>query len=134
MAGAAGGIRWGRALLGALLIEVLLALVAAAVFGLSTDPGPQLDALVPPVSFIAGLAVVAWLFRKSDRPIANGVVTGLMCALLYVLLGVGAYLVAPERVDMSQSLGLPYLASHGLKILGGAAGGWWIERKRTAPA
>jgi hypothetical protein len=131
MAAATGGIRWGRALLGALLVEVVLALVAAAAFGLSADPAPLLNVLVPPASFFAGLLVAAWLFRKSDRPIANGIVTGLMCVLLYVLLGVGAYLVAPERVDLSQSLGLPYLASHLLKIIGGAAGGWWIERKRS---
>jgi len=133
MAGATGGIRWGRALAGAVMVEVVLGLVAVPAFVLAADPNALLNVVIPPASFLAAMLVVAWLFRRSERPVANGIATGIGCALLYVLLGVGAYLIAPGRVDMSQSLGLPYLASHALKILGGAAGGWWIERKRATP-
>ena len=40
---------------------------------------------------------------------------------------------APDLMDLSQTLGLPYIASHVLKVLGGAAGGYWIARGRAAP-
>lgn len=79
------------------------------------------------------LFVVAWLFRRAERPVANGVVTGLMCLLIYVVLALTAYQLAPERADFSQALDLPYLASHLLKIAGGAVGGWWVGRNRAAP-
>lgn len=134
MAGEVEGIRWGRALLGSVLLEVLLGLVAVPAFYLSADPAATLNLVVPPASSVVALLVVAWLFRNSARPIANGLTTGFISVLLYVLLGVVAYLVAPEQTDFSQSLGLPYLASHTLKILGGGAGGWWIARRRARSA
>jgi hypothetical protein len=128
------GIRWGRALLAALLIEVLLGVVAVPAYLMSRDPGPILDLIVPPATFAIAVLVVAWLFRRAARPVANGVVTGFLCIALYVILGVTAYLLAPNSMNLDQSLGIPYLASHVLKVLGGAAGGYWIARRRTAPA
>lgn len=126
------GIRWGRALLAALLVEFVLAVVAAPIALSSPAAVPTLNALVPPASFVAALLVVLWLFRRSDRPIANGVVTGLMSLLIYTILALTAYWLAPEKTDFSQAMDLPYLSSHLLKILGGAAGGYLIARRQGA--
>ena len=126
------GIRWGRALLAAVLVEVLLAVVAAPVALLAANPASTLNLVVPPASFLVTLLVVMWLFRRSNRPVANGVATGVMCLLLYVVLAFAAYRLAPERADFSQALGLSYLAAHALKIVGGWLGGWLIARRKTA--
>ena len=126
------GIRWGRALLAAILVEVLLAVIAVPVVLSAADPASTLNLIVAPASFLAALLVVMWLFRNAARPVANGVATGVICLLIYLVLAGASYWLAPERINLSQSLGLTYLASHLLKIAGGWAGGWWIARKRTA--
>lgn len=125
------GIRWGRALLAAVIVEILLGVLAVPVMMFSATPASTLDAVVPPSSFIVTLLVVAWLFRSAERPVANGVATGLVSLLIYCVLAFAAYRIAPERADFSQALGLPYLASHLLKIAGGAVGGHWVARRRA---
>ena len=125
------GIRWGRALLAALIVEVLLSVVGGTLALLTPDPATTLNLVVPPASFLLTLLVVVWLFRRAEKPVANGVATGFMCLLLYAVLMFAAYQLAPEQADFSQSLSLPYLASHTLKIVGGAVGGWLIARKAT---
>lgn len=132
MTGEAEGIRWGRALLGAVLVEILLGIVSVPTTLLSADPNATMNLVIPPASFVAAFIVVAWLFRRSPRPVAHGVATGIGCALLYVLLAMVAYAVVPGRVDMSQSLGAPYIASHILKVVGGWAAGLWLQRKSAA--
>jgi len=124
------GIRWGRAILGCLLVEVVLGVVAWPFM----DSNATLDMLIPPASFLVTMLVVIWLFRRAARPVANGVATGLASVVLYLLLMGVALLVVPDQVNLSQSLGVPYLAAHALKVLGGAAGGWRLERRRATPA
>ena len=130
MAGGATGIRWGRAVVGALLIELMLGFAAVPVFYLAADPGPALNMMIPPASFVAALLAGIWVAGASARPVASGIAAGVIAVLFYVVLGVGAYLLAPEQADLRQSTGLPYLASHALKILGAAAGGYWVQRRR----
>ena len=132
MDGELQGIRWGRAIVASIVLEVLLSLIAVPAFMLASDPATLLNILIPPASFVVAALVVIWLFRRAARPIANGFATGFASIAIYVLLGVVAYLVAPDRMDWSQSLGVPYLAAHALKVLGGGAGGWWLARKRAA--
>ncbi|MEO6388638.1 MAG: hypothetical protein ABIT16_01815 [Croceibacterium sp.] len=128
------GIRYGRALLGAVIVEVLLGVVAVPILYLSANPAPALNLAIPPASFVLAMLVVTWLFARSGRPVANGVATGLMSIMLYVVLGAVAYLVAPEQANLSQSLSLPYLAAHVLKVLGGGFGGYLIARKASPAA
>jgi|GEM_PF-872445 hypothetical protein len=127
----AEGIRWGRAFLAALVVEVVLAIGAAPVALMSATPVSVLNAAIPPASFIVSLLVVLWLFRRTERPVANGVATGIMSLVIYLVLALIAYWLAPEQADFSQAADLPYLASHALKILGGAAGGYLITRRRA---
>lgn len=127
----AEGIRWGRALLAAVLIEVLLGVIAAPVTLFSSTPVSTLNLLVPPLSFLVALLVVAWLFRRAERPVANGVATGLMGVLLYVILALLAWQLAPERMNPGDALAMPNIAAYLLKVVGGIAGGWWVARQRT---
>lgn len=131
MAEGAEGIRWGRALLAAVLVEVLLGIVATPVTLLSSTPVSTLNLLVPPLSFVVAMLVVAWLFSRAERPVANGVATGLMGVLLYVVLALLAWQLAPERMNPSDALAAPNIAAYLLKIAGCIAGGWWAGRQRT---
>ena len=133
MAGEASGIRWGRAVLGAILIEVLLAVVAVPVFLLTPSPEQPLNMLVPPASFVAALLAGIWAAGPSGKPVATGFAAGVVSVLFYVVMGLVAYMMVPEQADITQATGLPYLLSHTLKILGAGAGGYWVQRRR-APA
>ena len=128
------GIRWGRALVAALIVEVLLALAAAPVALLAADPMSTLRVLVPLLSFVVAALVVAWLFRSAERPVANGLATGLICLAIYVVLVIAAYWLSPEQVPLRDSVSLTNIASYLLRFAGGAAGGYLIARKKAAGA
>jgi hypothetical protein len=103
-------IQWGRIVLAAFLMELVL--IAIAVPLTLSGEGPALNYVVPPASFVATFAITVWLGRRfTSRPILHGVLIGLAGALIYVALTRGA----PEP--------WPYLLAHALKIAGGAAGG-----------
>jgi hypothetical protein len=103
-------IQWGRVLIAAFLMELVLVAIAIPLT-LSGQDG-ALNYVVPPASFVATFAITVWLGRRfTSRPILHGALIGLAGSLMYVALTVGA----PEP--------WPYLLAHALKIAGGAAGG-----------
>ena len=103
-------IQWGRVLLAAFLMELVL--VAIAIPLTVSGLGGLLNYVIPPASFIATFAVTVWLGRKvTSRPVLHGVLIGIAGSLMYVALTGGAQ--EPW----------PYLLAHALKIAGGAAGG-----------
>ena len=112
-------IQWGRVLLAAFLMELVL--IAIAVPLTLSGAGGALSYVVPPASFIATFAVTIWLGRKFEsRPVLHGALIGIAGSLMYVALTQGA----PEP--------WPYLLAHALKIAGGATGGMVLAR-RSAP-
>ena len=123
------GIRWGRALVGALLIEIGLSVVAVPFF--AAGRMEMLLLVIPPATLVVAAAAGWWAARRAERALATGVLTGLWALVLYVLLAGTAILIAPDQVDMSQSLSASYLASHAFKVIGAAFGGWWVARKRA---
>jgi xanthine/uracil/vitamin C permease (AzgA family) len=76
---------------------------------------------------LAGL----WVARRVERPVLHGVLAGLAAILLYLAIAVVGVLVAPERANFDTALSPAYLASHVLKVLGGALGGWLVARRRS---
>jgi len=110
-------IRWGRIVAAAFLMEV--ALIAIAIpFGVS-GRGDALVYVMPPVSLIVTFLVTVWLGRAfASRFVLQGALVGVVGSLMYVALTRGQ----PEPWQ--------YLLGHALKVLGGAAGGWWIARAR----
>ncbi|HWY08562.1 MAG TPA: TIGR04086 family membrane protein [Candidatus Acidoferrales bacterium] len=112
-------IHWLRILLGGFLAEVS---VIAVVIPVSLLFGKQ---AVPYAALLASLLscflFALWVGRRIDsRFVLHGILVGLVATLLYVGLTLGR----PEP--------LAYLVAHGLKILGGAAGGFVASRRRTA--
>jgi hypothetical protein len=123
------GIRWGRALVGGLLIELLLVAVAVPFFAAGQ---PEIVSIViVPATLVAAALGGAWAARGTSRPVLNGTLAGAAALALYVLMAAVGMLVAPDQADLSTALSPAYLASHVFKVLGGTLGGWWVGRKRT---
>ena len=123
------GIRWGRAIVGGLLLELLLSGFAGLLYGL--DRLEDLNTYILPATLLAAVLAGAWTARGTARPVLNGALAGVAALALYVLLAIVAGLLAPDRADFTTALSPLYLASHALKVLGGALGGWWVARKRA---
>ncbi len=122
-------IRWGRALLGGFLIELVLTIVSVPFFATGREADPQV--VVPPATLVVAALFGAWTARKaSGRYLLHGALAGAAAFLIYLLLIAGNVLFAPVEPDFTAALSPAYLASHVLKVLGGALGGWWIARKR----
>jgi len=122
---------WLRILLGALLVELALMIVAVPVFFL---PNQQaiLSIIVPPVSFLVALPIGAWAAKPSARPVLTGAGVGMVSVVVYgLLILIALQFAPPERADTSSALSPSYLAAHLLKVLGGAVGGWWIAKKQV---
>jgi hypothetical protein len=109
-------IQWGRVLLGAFLMELVL--IAIAVPLTLSGAGWLLVYIVPPLSFLVTFAITVWLGQTiASRPVLHGVLIGIAGSLMYVALTRGQ----PEP--------WPYLLAHALKIIGGAAGGLVLARR-----
>ena len=113
-------IQWGRILLAAFLMELVLFAIAIPLF-LS---GAQriLLYVIPPASLIATFAITVWIGRKvTSKLVLHGVLIGVLGTLMYVGLTLGQ----PEPWQ--------YVVAHALKVVGGAAGGVFLARQsRTA--
>jgi putative membrane protein (TIGR04086 family) len=114
------GIRWLRILLGGFLAEVLviaLVIPISLLFGKNT-----LTYSAPAASLLACFVFALWVGRRLEsRFVLHGVLVGVVATLIYVALTRGG----PEPPA--------YLVAHGLKLLGGAAGGL-VSARRKKPA
>ena len=112
-------IQWGRVLLAAFLMEVVLFAIAIPLF--LSGAGRVLLFVVPPASLIATFAITVWLGRGIESKfVLHGVLIGVVGTLMYVGLTRGG----PEPWQ--------YLVAHALKVVGGAAGGMVLARRQTA--
>ncbi len=114
-------LHWGRILVGGLLAEVVL-IVAIVPLGLHFGEA-FLHTTAPPGSFITCFFAALWVGRRIEsRFVLHGVLVGVVAALIYV----GLTRAQPEP--------LAYIVAHGLKLAGGAAGGFVAKRQRRAMA
>ena len=112
-------IKWGRVLLAAFLMELVLFAIAIPL-NLS---GARRVALyvVPPAALVATYAFTIWLVRGiASKFVLHGVLIGIVGTLMYVGLTRGQ----PEPWQ--------YIVANALKIIGGAAGGAALVRRRPA--
>ena len=112
-------IQWGRVLLAAFLMEVVLFAVAIPLFlgGLSRT----LVYIVPPVALMATFAVTLWLGKgMKSNFVLQGVLIGIVGTLMYIAL------------TRAQPEPWQYWLAHALKVIGGAAAGIVLANRRTA--
>jgi putative membrane protein (TIGR04086 family) len=114
-------IRWGWILLGGFLAELAIFITAIP---LSLLIGQQsLLYSAPAASFIAAFVFGIWVGRKApQRRVLHGTLVGVAAMLIYVALTLGQ----PEP--------LAYVIAHGLKVLGGCAGGFVALKREGANA
>jgi hypothetical protein len=111
-------IQWGRVLLAAFLMELVL--IAIAVPLSLSGVGQVLVYVVPPAALIAAFVVTVWLGRGiRSKFILHGVLIGIVGTLMYL----GLTRAQPEPWQ--------YWVAHGLKVFGGAAGGMVLARRQT---
>jgi hypothetical protein len=114
-------IQWGRILLAAFLMELVLFAIAVPL----NISGARQVALyvVPPAALLATFGFTVWLGRAiSSKLILHGVLIGVVGTLMYV----GLTRARPEPWQ--------YLVANALKIVGGAIGGMVLARRRQAAA
>jgi drug/metabolite transporter (DMT)-like permease len=110
-------IQWGRILLAAFLMELILFAIAVPL-NLIGATRTELYSL-PPAAFIATCAVTVWLGRRIQaRLVLHGVLIGVAGILMYVGLSLGAR--EPWQ----------YVLGNALKVVGGAVGGMVLARQR----
>ncbi len=112
-------IQWGRVLLAAFLMELVLFAIAVPLF--LSGAGRVLVYVVPPAALIATFAITVWLGRRiNSKFVLHGVLIGVVGTLMYV----GLTRTQPEP--------WPYWVAHALKVVGGAAGGMVLARRQIA--
>jgi hypothetical protein len=113
-------IQWGRVLLAAFLMEVILFAVAIPLF--LGGAGRLLVYVVPPVALVATFAVTVWLGRRiKTKFVLHGVLIGVVGTLIYI------------AITRAQPEPWPYWVAHALKVVGGAAGGMVLAQRQTVP-
>lgn len=119
--GTTARIHWMRALTGGFLAEVSLFAIVIPVFKIFGQHA--LLYVVPPAALVTCFFFALWVGRGlTSRFVLHGALVGVVAALLYVALT----LARPEP--------FAYLAAHGLKILGGAGGGFVMGRRPASSA
>ena len=108
-------IHWGRVLLGGFLVEVVI-FALLPVYDLLGEQAPLVA--VPPTCLVITFLFGLWAAHGvGSRFVLHGFLVGAVAALIYLVLAFG------------QPLPLAYTVSHGLKVLGGVAGGFVAERR-----
>jgi len=129
-------ILWGRIVVAALLAEVfVIAVFFLLLFGATLAGVPDLarpmstldyvDAMVS--SFAVIFFFTLWVGKRLESGfILHGILVGVVAMLLFVALSFG----------LNGTLEEPplYWVAHGLKLLGGIAGGWAAERLKRKVA
>lgn len=111
-----GQVRWGWVLVGGLVAELALFLFVP----IQLLPGGQtlLLYLVVPLCLLATGAAGYWIARKAGTAkILHGALVGVVASLIYLAL------------TWTQELPVVYHAANYLKIVGGAAGGWFASTR-----
>jgi hypothetical protein len=121
---ALGAIRWARVLLGGLFIELAM---FAIVIPLAIVSEPLVYYSVPILAIGVAAPVGWWVARRAGaRFVAHGALTAAVASLIYLAL---------TAIGGEGDVPVLYHVSNGLRLIGGAIGGWLAARSRApAPA
>ncbi len=111
-------VHWIRILVGGFLAEALLILIVIPI-NMKFGQTPLL--YVAPIGSLMTCFLFAWWVGRGieSRFVLHGVLVGVVAMLIYL----GLTRLQPEP--------FAYVIAHGLKLLGGAGGGWLAERRRA---
>ena len=114
-------MRWGRVIAGGFMAEDVLMVAVMPGFLLGSEPIVIWTAVIGSgvTTFLAALWVTKGL---ESRVVVHGALAGLVAALIYIVLVTASGQAQPPI----------YWVAHGLKILGGAAGGMFAARRMAS--
>lgn len=113
-------IRWGRIALGGLLSELA---IFAVILPLNVVSPSAVYYAVPVLVALAAFIFGRWVATPlTSAFVLHGILTAMFASLLYIVLTAATGVIS--------SLPLLYHLSHGLRILGGAAGGASAKKSR----
>jgi hypothetical protein len=122
------GLRWGRAFVAAVAVEIVLIALTVVISSFEADPTQTLNWVIPPACFALFIPGGYWTARGTAAPLLNALVAGVFGILLYVALTLVAA-AAVKDFSLASSARPAYLLAHGLKVVGGLIGGWLASRK-----
>src|ERR1700682_2217549 len=112
-------VQWGRVLLAAFVMELVLIAIAVPLF--KSGAGRVLVYVIPPAALIATFAITVWLGRKiNSKFVLHGMLIGIVGTLMYIAL------------TRAQPEPWQYWLAHALKVVGGTAGGVVLARRQSA--
>jgi hypothetical protein len=110
-------IQWGRVLLAAFVMEVILIAIAMPLALMGR--GRVLVFVIPPAALIVTFAVTVWLGKTIKSSfVLHGLLIGVVGTLMYIAL------------TRAQPEPWQYWLAHALKVVGGAAGGMVLARRQ----
>jgi len=116
------GIRWGAVVLSAVLTEAVMIALAIPLQRYGQD---AVTALALTGSFLLPLLFAIWVGRRAqNRFVLHGLLIGAFGILIYVGLSEAARRFGPPQPPQP----FAYTIAHGLKLLGGALGGFIASR------
>jgi hypothetical protein len=124
-------LRWGRALLAAVAVELVLIAFTIVISMRQADPTQTLNWVIPPACFVLFIPAGYWTAQGTSAPMLSALVAGIFGILLYVamtLIAAGAV----ADFDLKSSARPAYLLAHGLKAVGAVIGGWLASRRLAA--
>ena len=111
-------MRWGRAIAGGFIAELILIAAVMPGFAMGSETVVTWSAVIvaPLATFLAAL----WVGRRLEsRFVLHGALAGLAATLIYLV----------PVIASGQTQPAVYWVAHGLKVLGGAAGGMFMARR-----
>lgn len=120
------GLRWGRIIAGAFVLELILVIVLVPTLQML---GPaKVIPFVGPAVFILSFGVACWLLRKvPHRQVVHGIWIGVIATAIYLLLCMANPEGIRSVVAMYGAAG--FVIANGLRIVGTAAGGYVVRRR-----
>ena len=113
-------LRWGRVLLGGVFIELTMLTIIVPLNSISE---PTAYYLVPILAFATAFIFGRWAATPLERDfVLHGVLVAAVASLIYITL----------TTATGASVPLLFHLSHGVRLIGGAAGGWSAGRNRVS--
>jgi hypothetical protein len=136
------GIRWGRIVIGAVLLEAVLIVAAVPMLGFVANPlapGAQnasgdytiFFVTVAVACFIVGALLGWWVARPlTSQFVLHGVLTGIVATAIYLAI----CSIPPTTIPAVVAAYGPFwfLLANGLRIVGASLGAWSHARRRLA--
>ena len=123
----AGGIRWGRILLGGLLVELVLIVMTAPVFVLMGTQAMMV--IVSPALFVVDLLFAYWVARKAQAHfLLHGLLVGTVASAIYFALVYAQFGSITPVIEMYGSI--MFVIANGARFLGAALGGVLAKKRQ----